>query len=465
MYTASCPGGIAFAGGVRGVLAAPDVSCEPDFDAIREAVTFGGFRLGSRTNVRGVTMVPPASVVTLSARRIDSRRYWTWSSLPQPGDAGRAGLLEETRGSWRHAIARRLEGAAMPGLTLSGGLDSRAILAESARQAGPMNALTYGVAECDDVKFASKAARAVDARWNLYQLYAPGWLDRRTARILETDGLMDLVDLMHVESVGQMPSTFDVYLSGYIGDAVTGSTLFDINNAADVIASMPYYGGTLGMPYSDALALGEEILSRTSGPARFVPYEHKLPQSTNRITAAARPFVRVRRPFVDYHFFEIAQTVPAEWRRGHAWHEEWLQSTYPELFAKIPNQRTAVPVRSSRLRWQVTRTRRFAWRKMLGALRASGLPVRVPERTFHPDERYWSVPDERRRIEETILRRGGLACDCFGRERVLATVREFFAGGPVAVQVIGALYVFEQYHMALPSFVADVRRKAALVPC
>src|SRR5262249_10965079 len=155
-------------------------SWEPDFDAIRKAVTFGGFRLGARTNVRGVTMVPPASVVTLSVRGINSRRYWSWSALPQAGEADRGGLLAETRGAWRHAVARRREGTAMPGLTLSGGLGSRAILAESTRQAGPMSALTYGVPESDDVKFASRAARAVDARWNLYQLYTPGWLDRRT---------------------------------------------------------------------------------------------------------------------------------------------------------------------------------------------------------------------------------------------------------------------------------------------
>src|SRR5262249_2602628 len=180
---------------------------------------------------------------------------------------------------------------------------------------------------------------------------------------VQTDGLMDLVDLMHVESVDQIPQMFDVYLSGYIGDAVSGSTFLTIENAADLIASMPYYGGTLGVPYSEALALGEELLARVPGPPRFGPYEHKLPQSTNRITAAARPFIRVRRPFVDYQFFEVLQRVPASWRARHGWHEEWLGSTYPELFARIPNQRTSVPGRSSPIRWQVTRASRFAWRK------------------------------------------------------------------------------------------------------
>src|SRR5262249_19719575 len=103
--------------------------------------------------------------------------------------------------------------------------------------------------------------------------------------------------------------------------------------------------------------------------------------------------------------------------------------------------------------------------KTLGVLKSSGLPVVVPERTYHPDERFWFVPEDRRRIEETILRRGSLVCDCFGRARVASTLGEFFNGGGVAVQVIGAMYVFEHYHQSLPAFVAETRRTSSLVPC
>src|ERR1051325_1044372 len=45
LYVASSAEGYAFAGGVRGVLMAPGVSTEPDVEAIREAVSFGGYRL------------------------------------------------------------------------------------------------------------------------------------------------------------------------------------------------------------------------------------------------------------------------------------------------------------------------------------------------------------------------------------------------------------------------------------
>ena len=465
LYVAGGRRGVAFAGGVRGVLMAPGVDPEPDADAIREAVSFGGYRLGGRTNVRRVEMVPPAAAVTISGEGVVTKRYWAWSEL-HDGDATDArALMDEMRSAWHTAVARRLDGAARPGLTLSGGLDSRAILAEAARQQTRLTALTYGVPHSDDVTIARRAARATGAEWQIYPLYADGWLERRTRRIHETDGLMDLVDLMHAEPLDAMSRAFDVYLSGYIGDAVAGSTLYFGNRPEDLLATMPYYGGELALSYADAMGKAEEMIGRTAGPARFAPYEQKLPQSTNRITAAARPFATVRRPFVDYRFFELCQRIPAGWRAHHHWREQWLASTYPECFARIPNQQTGVPLQSSRWRWQLTRAARFGWRRVLKAGRAAGLPVVVPERSYHPDERYWSAPAARAAIESVILRADSISCEVFGRSRVDATIRAFFTQGAAPVQVVGALYVFERYHQTLSARLAEARRQVRQHAC
>jgi asparagine synthase (glutamine-hydrolysing) len=458
LYVGASVQGTAFAGGVRGVLMGPGITADPDLDAIREAVTFGGYRLGARTNVRSVRMVPPASVVSISSGGTTTTRYWSWSELHDGDATDRRELMEEMRSTWAAAVAKRLEGSQAPGLTLSGGLDSRAILAEATRQGRSLAALTYGVPHSDDVQIAARAAHAAGAPWELYPLYANGWLERRTSRILETDGLMDLVDLMHTEPFDRMPERFDVYLSGYVGDAVAGSTLFFVDRPEDLLASMPYYGGTLALSHAEALARAEEAIGSVPGAPRFASYEHQLPQSTNRITAAARPFATVRRPFVDYRFFEASQRIPPAWRANHAWREQWLVSTYPEYFARIPNQQTGVPPQSSRLRWQVTRAARYGWRRVLRMADAAGLPVRVPERSYHPDNRYWTRPAERAVIEGTILRTGSLSCDVFGRDRLRATLRAFFDTGAAPVQVIGALYVFEQYHQTLGASLADARQ-------
>lgn len=229
--------------------------------------------------------------------------------------------------------------------------------------------------------------------------------------------------------------------------------------------ALPYYGGDLAMTGDEAFETAKELIRNTGGSPRFALYEHKAPQSTNRITAAARPYVTVRRPFVDYRFFETCQRVPVASRARHAWRERWLRSTYPELFASIPNQQTGVPVGSSRLRWHVARATRYGWRRLLRSTQAIGFPVVVPDRTYHPDERFWGQPTERRLIEQTILRQGSITCDVFGRARIEMTLRDFFQRSASPVQVIGALYVFERYHDQLSASINAARRMTRAYAC
>jgi len=113
----------------------------------------------------------------------------------------------------------------------------------------------------------------------------------------------------------------------------------------------------------------------------------------------------------------------------------------------------------------MTRTARFAWRRVLRGARQMGMPVVVPERSYHPDDRNWSRADERLRIETTILRNGSISCDVFGRARVESTLRDFFEHGAGPVQVIGALYVFEHYHRSLANFLRQAKAHVREYAC
>jgi asparagine synthase (glutamine-hydrolysing) len=233
-------------------------------------------------------------------------------------------LIEEAHDLWRQAIHRRLTGAKRPGQTLSGGLDSRAILPEASRQTPCWTAITYGLAGCDDACFAQHAAEAMGVTWVFHPLYSgrdPDWLDRCTSYIQQTDGLIQLVDLMHLETLPLQAELLDVHLSGYIGDAVSGPTFNTVTSSEDVVIKMPYYGTQLGMDWETALARGRELVaSLGKATARFALFEHKLQQSTNRWAAAWRPWLRVRKPFVDYAFFDFCQGLPTVVRGKQAFY-------------------------------------------------------------------------------------------------------------------------------------------------
>jgi asparagine synthase (glutamine-hydrolysing) len=463
LFWATSAAGTAFAGGVRGVLMAPGVGREPDADAIREAVTFGGFRLGARTNVRHVQRLRGGSILAL-ADRPATRTYWTWPALPSDrDDPPPQESIREARRLWQRAIAVRLRDARRPGQTLSGGLDSRAILAEAAGQAPSWTALSYGLDRCDDARYAQRAASAAGATWIFYPLYhgtSPDWLERRTAFVQETDGLVQLADLMHCESLHVQASLFDVHLSGYIGDVVCGTTYDGVLDSPTLLSKLPYSGVPIGWTWQDALDWGAEtIAALRPSAAKFAIYEHKFPQAIHPIFQSYSPYMRVRSPFTDYALFDFFQRLSHRTRRQL--YQAWLAQAYPAFFRSIPDQRTGLPVRTPRAIVMLERLRRGGMRRVSTALRAAGLPappVRV--RSYQDEDRRWAMPSFRDRIEGTILRRDSLAADIFGRDALTAAVGDFFDRGHGPVQFIGALYTFETYHRDLPAHLLAATRAA-----
>lgn len=460
-YWASSSYGFAFASGVRGVLMAPGISADPDPEAIREAVTFGGYRLSNRTNIRAVKMVPGASIVTVHNGRPTLRRYWHWSDIESVPERPIPDLIKQIHHLWRQAVEHRLAGAKRPGQLLSGGLDSRLILAEAAPHVPKWTAITFGIAGCDDARYAQQAADAMGVTWVFHPLYTgkdPDWLDYRTSYIQKTDGLIDLHDLKYVETIPLQSTLLDVHLSGYIGDAVIGPTFNDVATAKQVLAKMPFYRTKIGMNQTEALERINEIFSSLDdAPARFALFEHKLPQSTNRWIAAFRPWIRVRKPFLDCDFFDFCQGLQPEIRGKQAIYQRWLKFRYPECFARIPWQKTGVPILTSYWLWQVDRVRRFAWRKVQPYLSKIGISTHPRLRYYTADEFHWRTPEARIRIEGVILRPGSLCCDILGHEAVKNVVSAWFERVDSPAQVIGAMYVYEVYHRDLHTYLRTTR--------
>ncbi|MBI2795316.1 MAG: hypothetical protein HYX65_01250 [Gemmatimonadetes bacterium] len=462
--------GTAMASGVRGVLAAPAVGADPDLEALREAVSYGGYRLGARTNVRGVSFVGDARRLrVMPAAPARLTRWWHWRDIKPVRPASLADAVAELQGHWVRAVASRLDGADRPGQTLSGGLDSRAILAEAAPRARSWRALTYGVPRCDDVRFASQAALAAGVTLDVHALYHggdPGWLDARLAHVQETDGLLDLGDLMHAEALPWMRRHLDAIVSGYIGDVIVGPTYGTIETPADVLAALPWYGGILGEPHAAALARAAAMIGALDGaPPRFTLLEDKRPQSTNLAHGALyRPYVLVRRPFIAHAFLDFCQGLDPAWRTSRGLQGAWLRTHYPLLFAHIPHQKTGVAANAPRWRWHVARGTRVSARMASRALRALGLPVAPRVRGFTDDATHWRAHHARARIGALLRAPDAAHRAAFPAGAVEQVLDDWERAGAAPAQVIGALAVFEHYHRGLGTHLAAARRAEPLAP-
>ena len=463
VFRGAAPGALVLASGVRGVLAAPGMRTDPDVDALREAVSYGGFRLGARTNVRAASLLGAAQCLVASTSSPPAtQRWWHWRDIPPQHPRSMTQAVEELHSLWRDAVSERLDGLARPGQTLSGGLDSRAILAEAAPRLPAWHALTYGIAGCDDARIAERAARAVGASWTFMPLYRggdPAWLDERLSHVQHTDGLIELGDLMHAEALPWVRQHTDALVSGYIGDAVIGPTFNAIATPGDVLAALPYYGGALGEPEESARARAEGMLAVLGGAAaRFALFDDKLPQSTNFCHGALwRPYVRVRRPFLANRFFEFAQGLTADWRNGQRLQAHWLRHCYPALFTAIPNQKTGVPLGAPRWQWQLARARRVAARTTRRLLATAGVPLAPRSRNFTDDASAWRAPGPRAQIRSLLLAPDALHHGVFSVGAVAQVLGEWERDAAAPAQVIGALVVFEHYHRGLAAHLAAAR--------
>jgi hypothetical protein len=461
VYWGSSPAGIAFACGVRGVLAAPGVSRDPDVEAIREAVTFGGYRLGERTNIAAVKMLSVGMALTLSAGAATTRRYWSWSEAAASAPAwDEDAMMEHATFLWRRASKRRQATVGRAGQTLSGGRDSRAILGEAAITSSRWTAITYGLAGSDDVRFGECAARAAGVSWTFVPLYRrdPDWLQLRTDQIQHTDGLIDLIDLMHLEPLDVITRSVDELTVGTCGDFVCGTTYAHVHEPDEALRAMPYSGVAIALDPVEAV----ERLFATSprlvrGADPFLVVEHKYPQALSRSSSALSAHVRVRRPFFDLDLMAFWLAQPAASRAFL--YERWLRTTYRSLFIRIPVQKTGAPVGAGAGRKNLARVGRVGRRAARHVASRLGLPLSPWSRTYTADEAQCAEPHVRRRVEEVILRSDSMVCDLWGRDTIAGVLSAWLDEHRGPAQVMGALYVWESYHRGLDAHLRDAKQQ------
>ncbi|PWB58940.1 MAG: hypothetical protein C3F18_01565, partial [Nitrosomonadales bacterium] len=158
LYLFQQDGMLLFASALKAIAVHPAVRPGIDPLALAQFLTTSHL-LDERSLLRGVSVLPPAALLTVNRSGIAQRRYWTPRFEPDTSlDLERwAGRLGE---ALREAVERSV-GEKPFVLPCSGGLDSRAIAAflpERALERG--RACSFGHAHCYDVRYGRKVARA-----------------------------------------------------------------------------------------------------------------------------------------------------------------------------------------------------------------------------------------------------------------------------------------------------------------
>ncbi len=390
----------AYASEVKALLAILDGVPAPDRVALGQF--FGlDYLCGERTLWEGIRLLPPASLWRISAERRSTHQYWGFGAIrldPRPEPEVR----EELARLWRLAIAQRRK----PGTTrllLSGGLDSRMVLAELLRQGADVEAVTFGAPGSADMRIAAQAARAAGVPHLRAELDALNWWHGREEAIWQVDGMVNAIHL-HVASIrdhlrGGNRHTFKHLSANALlgGSAIRQQSMGDWPRGLEWEVARRYK--------ENPLFEREDLLAPTVADcevARCGPNVNVLPLTQGQRrwilngALALQAHCEVVNPAVGIGILQLVLGGMTETQlMGGRFYERFLLQEYPQYFRSIPWQKTGRGLDES-LHVRAVRSGRERLRRVLRRAPRS-------RRFFDYDAVVWGSAPIRRLLDGPLL--------------------------------------------------------------
>jgi len=298
LYWRRADSGFAFAGEVKALLACPGVSVEIDPTAVDEWVSFG-YLLGTRTWIKGIHLLPPATIMRVGKSGRTQTSYWSWHDIKQPDSLpGESEIVERLGQLWIAAIRRRVDDKRL-GQFLSGGLDSRAILAALPETRRPYHTVTFGKEGCVDEQIARRVARRKGMAHHFVEINARNWLPPRIDAIWRTDGMAKVLDLHGAETLPLFSNLCDVHLHGHLGDATVGGSYLGPENPDAYFKEKIFLANPLSLDRSTALDRLRSAWEADRFPLDRFLINQRGRRYINTGLIMAASFVECRLPFFD----------------------------------------------------------------------------------------------------------------------------------------------------------------------
>ncbi|ATD08940.1 asparagine synthase-related protein [Pseudoalteromonas piscicida] len=306
-----------------------------------------GHCLGNTTLFKQIKRLEPAAIlrVSLKSRTTELVRYWSWNDIqPLEGisfdDAvSKLGLLFDQ--AMRRAISTITQDKLA--ITLSGGLDSRALLAGAAKYfKGDIHTFTFGEAGCADHVIAKHVSDLASATHHFIGIDGEKWFCGRERGVWLTDGLKNVLHMHALTSVAEIAKHSNYLLNGFLGDVTAGGSYIpsetDKENVFSIVKQK--YGKHFSIALADEGYFDfdcEESIFIYNRGMRFIAagsdlLSHELHQL---------------KPFMDNDFVDFLYGLPSAFRKDGKLYHHMLLDTYPEYFSDIPWQQTGKPISKS----------------------------------------------------------------------------------------------------------------------
>lgn len=486
--------GLAFAPEVKALLALPWVSREIDFAGVLSFLRHG-FVLGDRTFFAGIKVLPGGCFARLQRGRWEIQRYFKMHFAEKPRWR-EAEIREQFVETWREVMRRQTQGEGRMGALLSGGLDSRLIVAGLS---APAPTFTMGQSHCRDYGIARQVAGAAGCP-NFFSPVIPDEVASGLERaVYLTDGmfncfhanvrhvlppLAEMVDLVFdgICPLDSFYNAIEVPLRRFMGkadparwlhEAVAGADLRDFRLGKQRLDLFDTAGELEKAAPHDLLDDFIRRQQRFSEGATSLLDLFRFEERQHRLFGFGplllRSVVEVRCPYFDKKMLELMRVMAPKHRsEDKPLHKYAIQQLAPRL-AEIPWERTGLPLTSGALQTNLHLGGKFV-RRQLHAWRESFLKKANPgsssDEMIDYDGMLRSSKVLQDFVSSRLLARRLDGCRFFARDQIKILLAHHLEGKGNHADLIGRLLTVEIWHQlfvrqAAPARVNEV--SAALV--
>jgi len=377
-YYAINNGKLLFAPEAKAILQDETFKKELNDEAVAEFFAFGEF-WGDKTFFKGIKVLTPASILTYDGQDLSIEKYWEFKYEPDYNKSEDE-FVDDLVKTFKNAVEIRMKDNFRYGIGLSGGLDSRSVLAAiPSEKRKEVIAHTFGPKDCDEVKIAKRVTKKAGINEHLVQEISPELIINNAEQaIWLTDGRNYMGVSFGYPIFKLLKDKIDVVFSGFLLDTSLCS-MFLTKNILDAKSDKELFN----ILYNKVSRFSDEELSKllvdeyynkiktypqSSFKENFDKIEEDHPGNKSNLfgfqnhgTWATIGFVSTRTlvepssPASDNDFIDVIRTIPPEWRLNHYIYRKFLKKLSPEL-AKIPYNKTMVRADAPLLFWRVGST-------------------------------------------------------------------------------------------------------------
>lgn len=299
-----------------------------------------GYLLDENTWFKHMKLIKPATIIEydLKSDSIKQRHYWSWSEI-EPSDLSFNDAVDRLGELFIQAVSKRFNPKEKIGISLSGGLDSRAIFAAVAYLYPSYKgyAYTFGIPDCNDIDIANQVTSlANDWSHEVFNFNSNNWFTPRIEKVWNTDGMQDMMHMHGSEFLTDISKKARINLNGYAGDAILGGSLLS-NLPSDTRATedntKKFY-----KDFSKLADVNDDFYNIQHIEPNI--YMNRVRRFTTYGSINALPWVEQRKPFLDNQIMELVFSLPEAYRRNNKLYSAMLKKYFPKYFLEIPWQKT-----------------------------------------------------------------------------------------------------------------------------